>query len=124
MQRYAPPRYLYAQLEVYSALAVKGSGVIKDDINLSPQASGNSIIGTVTLHLVCDRATYVWNLLIVTFTDKDGIIVGSRTWNFPASVDPDSLKREVETMTSRPYLKGGYYIPEEALKPGLLEDGN
>ena len=56
--------------------------------------------------------------------DKDGIIVGSRTWDFPASVDPACLKRDAETMTSRPYLQGGKLIPEDALKPGLLEDGN
>ena len=56
--------------------------------------------------------------------DKDGIIIDSRTWNFPASVDPDALVRDAETMTSVPYLKDRKFYPEQALKPGLLEDGN
>ena len=122
MQRYAPHRYIYTQLEIYSPSAIKNSGVIKDDIDLSPQVARDTIIGTVTLHLVYDRATYVWNLLTVTFTDKGGAIVGFRNWNFPASVHPVDLKREVEIMTSRPYLRE--YLPREVLKPGLLEDGN
>ena len=99
-------------------------GVIKDDIELSPQVFTKSIVGTIALRLVYDRATNLWNLSTVTFIDKDGIIVGSCTWDFPASTDPDDLVREAETITSRPYLQNGNYVPKEALKPGILEDGN
>ena len=56
--------------------------------------------------------------------DKDGIIIDSRTWSFPASIDPDDLARDAETMTSVSYLKNSKVYPEQALRPGLFEDGN
>ena len=56
------------------------------------------------------------------FLDTNRVIVGSKTWAFPASTDEGYLEREAVTMTSKAYLK--WFIPKEALKPGLLEDGN
>ena len=52
------PTIVQVHVEAYLALAIKNRGVLKDDVVLSPQVIGNSIIGAIMLRLDCDHTAH------------------------------------------------------------------